>query len=99
MNIIDIFIVVFSIMSFVLLIMKLKKTKKQNEENKEVFCQKNNQTKNIFDIDKIEYNLLKLKYLKTSKMITSEEYDSLRKKLFNEGDSLKSKIHKVEKEK
>ena len=33
-------------------------------------------------VDRIEYFLLKLKHLKSSRMISGDEYENLRKKLF-----------------
>jgi len=88
---------VLAIMSFVLLFMKLRRVKKMKQEEFEIeeveiseqessdkvclddFIQK-------FDIDKIEYCLIKLKYLKSCKIISADEYEMLRGLLFNKKD-------------
>lgn len=86
---------VFAVFSFVLLIVKLRKVKKQNNE---MMIQKNNAIQNeekvyeninglkIENIDRLEYFLLKLKHLKTSRVITTEEYDKIRKSVLGSDD-------------
>lgn len=94
--IVDGFVIIFSLISFVLLIMKLKGIKKnkqivsfQENGNKiktnEIFLNKDNSKQYIYDvdIDKIEYSLLKLRYLKSSKMIADKEFEMLRAKILN----------------
>ena len=85
---------VLAIVSFVLLLMKLKKVKKQQQEAETIKIKnaQNRENENRcdidfhisnFDIDKIEYCLIKLKYLKSSKIISNDEYNLLRDSLFN----------------
>lgn len=85
---IDGFVCLFAVISIVLLIVKLKKVKqnyqqlhdeqkKNNTENKNNYLTIGNNV--IFEsIDKLEYCLLKLKHLKSSKMISTDEYAILR---------------------
>lgn len=88
LNLIDGLVSLFSLISIILLIAKLKNKKSQNNLNNI-----KNSTNNInysldynlsdsnsdnFDIDKIEYKLLKLKQLKSSKIINSDEYEKMR---------------------
>ena len=91
---IDALIVLFALISLILLIMKLKKIKKFQNEQKSNLEYKGIQTiDNIglrkdfgfqnFDIDECEYLLLKLKYLKLSKLISLEEYQHIRNKIFS----------------
>lgn len=85
---IDGLVALFALMSFVLLIIKLKKIKTENQNNRNLSKKKDSDLnkKDVclkLDIDKIEYDLLKLKHLKSSKVISSEEFEILRKKLFN----------------
>ncbi|MBO5344907.1 MAG: hypothetical protein J6A51_03320 [Clostridia bacterium] len=85
---IDGLVALFALMSFVLLIVKLKRVKTENKNNLCLSKKKDFDLKKMdacfkFDIDKIEYDLLKLKHLKSSKVISNEEFEILRKKLFN----------------
>ena len=88
MYLIDGLVALFALMSFVLLIVKLKRVKTENKNNLCLSKKKDFDLKKMdacfkFDIDKIEYDLLKLKHLKSSKVISNEEFEILRKKLFN----------------
>ena len=84
---IDALIILFAIVSMILLIMKLRSAKKnsndfENKKNNYVEYKNSDiQNKKDYDIDKIEYKLLKLKHLKNSKIISSEEYKSIRDEL------------------
>jgi len=91
---IDGVIVAFSLLSFILLIVKLKQNKKLNNENKNANFKNNSQKpcefheksanysqNNKIDLEDIEYNLLKLKTMRSSKMISEEEFKELRKKI------------------
>lgn len=107
---IDGFVSLFALLSFILLIIKLKKTKKLQQENKTIqevgvevkeksFKVKDEFSFAKFDIDDLEYKLLKLKNLKNSKIISSEEYDLIRDRLFdiktkNETNITEDKIKK-----
>lgn len=90
---IDALIVLLSLTSLILLIMKLKKIKKfQNENKQKVACESAQNNDNIclkkdfgfknFNIDECEYLLLKLRHLKSSKLISTEEYQDIRNKIF-----------------
>lgn len=85
---IDGFVCLFAVLSMVLLIVKLKKVKQsyqqlrdrqiQNsvEKQSDVLVIKDNA---LFEnVDKLEYCLLKLKHLKSSRMISADEYVRLR---------------------
>ncbi len=91
---VDGFVSLFALMSLVLLILKLNKLKQySNNDFKRLDVDKKkipilladneegDKEKDNFDIDKIEYSLLKLKYLKSNKFINGEEFESLRKKI------------------
>ena len=81
---IDGIIVIFSLLSFILLIIKLRQNKKLSNEKVGLSKQKqahsvnavekNDNNKKI-DLEDIEYNLLKLKTMRSSKMITQEEFN------------------------
>ena len=88
--VIDGLVSLFAVISIVLLTIKLKsikKNKKRQTETQKEKVQNDNKNKennaNFIektpDIDKIEYQLLKLKYLKSSKIINLDEYDKIRK--------------------
>ncbi len=91
--VVDGLISILSVVSIVLLIVKLKKIKKiENERNKSIeskeiyedndsdkTVQKEIYFSNELNINEIEYKLLKLKQLKLSRIITSEEFERLRK--------------------
>lgn len=93
--VIDGLISILSVMSIVLLMAKLKKLKaNQNEnddKNKKKAKQKsiehsqksveNNDDEEEINLNDIEYKLLKLKHLKNARILTKEEYDSLRQKV------------------
>lgn len=97
---IDISIIILALASIVLLIIKLKSFKKSLAEievqrkNKE---KENNQKqmKSIkvsnYDIDDFEYKLLKLKHMKNSRVISQEEYKTLRDKLLKENSLMNQK--------
>ena len=84
---IDGLISLLALASIVLLIIKLKKIKKHNKETKsqcevEQVKKKEYEIKDCnFDIDKIEYALLKIKHLKASRVISDEEYKIFRDKI------------------
>lgn len=89
---IDGLVALLSVISLVLLIVKVKQAKndthlKNDKYNKkEYFEENNNFVQRNFDIDDIEYSLLKLKYLKNSKIITAEESEILRNKILRKDD-------------
>ncbi len=56
----------------------------KSEDNDNDFEESKNIISDVFDIDKMEYNLLKLKNLKSSKVITAEEYQRLHSILLGE---------------
>lgn len=92
---IDALVSVLALVSFVLLLVKLKTLKNNSDNNNEwedtehiyetekddYSEQKNDDYSLKIDVDDIEYKLLKLKYLKTCKMLTADEYENLRKKI------------------
>ena len=94
----------FSIISVVLLIAKYNKAKKshreQLEKNKDDKVKLKNDNVLQFNfadnVDKLEYCLLKLKHLKTSKIISLEEYSKLRSEILGNNES---KMIDFEKEK
>lgn len=101
---IDGIIVLFSLLSFILLIIKLKQNKNLSNENKNAehqnIAQKNSETQkgvqkfnqnNKIDLENIEYNLLKLKTMRSSKMITQDEFNELRKQILPTKKSRSSK--------
>ena len=101
---IDGIIVLFSLLSFVLLIIKLKQNKNLSNENKNAkhqnIAQKNSESQkevqkfnqnNKIDLEDIEYNLLKLKTMRSSKMITQDEFNELRKQILPTKKSRSSK--------
>ena len=81
---------VLAVLSIVLLVTKLKKLNKTQMNQKDVKEEKpkNEDNRKIdknfidFDLNDIEYKLLKLKQLKAARIITHEEYDKLRNKIF-----------------
>lgn len=91
--VIDALVAILAILSFVFLLVKLKKVKnlKTNQIENVVSDQDNDcfdyevtkkyEYENTIDIDEIEYQLLKLKYLKTSRIINGDEYEQLRQKV------------------
>ncbi len=105
---IDGFVCLFAIVSLVLLFVKLKKVKENYKQMREE-CERTNtiSTKTtvsdkilnhcVADIDNLEYFLLKLKHLKSSKVISVEEYSKLRELIF--GFDFKDEKIKVEQEK
>ena len=87
---IDIVIVLFSLLSFILLIAKIKQNKKLIKENKgsnhqEIASKPAKEpaenSNNKIDLEDIEYNLLKLKTMRSSKMITADEFNELRQRI------------------
>lgn len=88
---IDGLVALLSVISLVLLIIKVKQVKNNNLNNEhdaknESLEENNNFVQKNFDIDNIEYSLLKLKYLKSSKIITAEESEILRNKILRKDD-------------
>ena len=92
--VIDALVAILAVLSFVFLIIKLKKAKKimkenQNENSGQICVDECLEKVNAnmcdyekqIDIDDIEYQLLKLKYLKSSRIINSDEYEKLRQKV------------------
>ena len=104
---IDIFIIIFALISMILLIVKLRSFKKSVNEIKKEREEKQKEKKDSdsksqksfkvtnYDIDEFEYKLLKLKHMKNTKVISQEEYKSLRDKLLKE-NNLKQEISKKE---
>ena len=87
-----------------MLIIKLKQNKNLSNENKNAkhqnIAQKNSESqkevqkfnqKNKIDLEDIEYNLLKLKTMRSSKMITQDEFNELRKQILPTKKSRSSK--------
>lgn len=90
LNLIDGLVSLFALLSMVLLIIKLKskiklKNISQDENQKNLafvsLNEENTINSQIIDIDKVEYRLLKLKQLKSSKIINNEEYEMMRKNI------------------
>lgn len=86
--VIDGAVCLFAVMSLVLLLVKLKNVKKIHTENIEILKRKTTCETNLNDVDfdfvdKVEYFLLKLKHLKSSRVISAEEYDGIRKNFFD----------------
>lgn len=85
---IDGFVCLFAVISIVLLIVKLKKVKQNYQQLHDEQKKTNTENKNNYltignnvmfeSVDKLEYCLLKLKHLKSSKMISTDEYAILR---------------------
>ena len=101
---IDGLVSVFAIVSFVLLLVKLKRIKKNNltdelNEDEVVDCEQRiaviDQVSKKIDIDKLEYDLLKLKHLKSSKIISALEFDELRNRLIGKDDIQKESKEKI----
>lgn len=85
---VDGLVAILSIISLVLLIIKIKQSKKYMEEHRKKHSIKSSSnymgrlvSENDFDIDRIEYSLLKLKYLKSNRIISSEESEILRNRI------------------
>lgn len=86
---------IFALFSFVFLILKLKRIKRERSNGVDNNKGKNlaNQSDYIvledvnmekeFDINEVEYSLLKLKHLKSCKIINNEEFEYLRLKILN----------------
>lgn len=102
---VDALVSLFAVVSIVLLIIKLKQVKKNNDnkDNKNLSVKEENKQTGISskdvklldmnvikDIDDLENKLLKLKYLKTTKLISPEEYQKLREKFFIKEESDKN---------
>ena len=93
---IDIFIIIFALVSMVLLIVKLRSFKKSVDEIKKGRIEKEKISDNSknqksfkvtnYDIDEFEYKLLKLKHMKNTKVISQEEYKSLRDRLLKDNN-------------
>ena len=84
---VDGFVALFSVISLVLLIIKLKKVKKlpPQKENEGMEGARNfdkawfgSGSSSALDIDDVETKLLKLRHLKSCKLITEQEYTDLR---------------------
>ena len=100
---VDISVVLLALVSLVLLCLKLKQVKKIKEKLHKIKDIKSNENDNglveefkinLFDIDNLEYLLLKLRYLKSSRLISCEEYNDLRMKLMHK--DLKEEVGDVE---
>ncbi len=90
---VDGLVAILSIISLVLLIIKIKQSKKFLEEHykkhyNKTYSNYNGKlvSDNDFDIDRIEYSLLKLKYLKSNKIISAEESDILRNRILQKSN-------------
>ena len=83
---IDGIVCVFALMSIIFLLIKLNRVKQFHKANTEIMQAEKRKSFAVdldMDIvDRIEYFLLKLKHLKSSRMISGDEYESLRKNLF-----------------
>ena len=79
--VIDALVSIFAVMSFVFLIVKLRHVKKLHSENFISSRQKDNDKtmdySNI-NINQLENDLIKLKHLRSSKMITKDEFEDMR---------------------
>lgn len=92
---IDALVSILAVVSIVLLVVKLNNLKANKESVKEelkIVTKKQDNTNlendesqasDDYDINEIEYKLLKLKQLKTSKIISATEYDKLRNQVLN----------------
>jgi uncharacterized membrane protein len=87
---VDIAVSIFALVSMILLIIKLKNKRKEYGKNKEhkdgVENKKRATNKPRLDpkeINQIEYNLIKLEAMKKGKLLSTEEYNKLRKKIIN----------------
>lgn len=88
---IDAMIILLSLTSMVLFIVKLRNNKKMMEDKCEIKKSDlekesdNHQSlkSSKYNIDDLEYKLLKLKHLKTSKIISDDEYKSFRERLID----------------
>ena len=102
---VDAAVALFSVISFVLLVIKLRQVKKANDSMPpETQDEKNptSQKVNVLsredfkidtadDINELEDKLLKLRYLKSSKLISPDEYQSIRKRFFCKTDASQDK--------
>lgn len=102
---VDAAVALFSVISFVLLIIKLKQVKKLNSQPDDEDLPKRSfepvkpcvLSKDDFkidttdDINELEDKLLKLRYLKSSKLISPDEYESIRERFFCNADTDKIK--------
>ena len=103
--VIDASVCVFAVVSFVLLLVKLKKVKQANKNFKNAEAKQDNHDvskkqkliDNIisFNVDELEYCLLKLKHLKSSRIISLEEYQNLRKLIFDENEKTDKEKNKA----
>ena len=93
--VIDVLVVLFALLSFVLLIVKLK-DKSKNSPNKNYVNSKvnfesdSNSKFNFDDINRMEYDLMKLNTMKNSKMISDAEFKRLRKRVILGGIGIKN---------
>lgn len=88
---VDIAVALLALLSIILLIIKLKT--KKNLESRDVSCNANERKSKkevevldsieTKDINQMEYKLLKLDAMKKSGLISSEEYNKIRKKIIN----------------
>ena len=87
---VDILVSLLALLSLILLLIKVKQIKKLKKEttfkeDDKMKCEKEKVKRVVgfedFDIDEIEYILLKLKHLKSSKIITDEEYKLIRQRM------------------
>ena len=74
---------VLSIISIILLVIKIKQKRKCSEQLKSEgdYFENLDKKELVLNINKLEYDLLKLKHLKICKILQSEEYETLRKKI------------------
>lgn len=105
---VDGLISILSVASIVLLIVKLKRLKnnpapssKEKPQNKEKTTkvyevQDEKQSDYELNLNDIEYKLMKLRQLKSSRIITKEEYDELRKKVIKKENADLSEINAQE---
>ena len=100
---IDALVTIFALISLVLLFVKIKQIKKFKKEQfkneqysghvkKEIVEKDKILDINDFNVDKFEYILLKIKHLKSSRIITDEEYKIIREKLIGIVKKVQEKI-------
>ena len=100
---IDILVVLLALVSLILLIIKIKQVKRFKESQKNlkeqddylikerVETKSNFESINSFNIDKLEYILLKIKHLKSSRIITDDEYKIIRERLIGADREIRQK--------
>lgn len=97
---VDILVSLFALLSIILLIAKLKAkksaspTKRKSQTDRDEHDgdgTKTSKTLDEKDINKIEYNLLKLESMKKNKLVSENEYKKIRKKILSFRDNISPK--------